>query len=41
MAGKIDQGAHKEAVVDRARQVLHEGAVDLHQIEVEAAQILE
>ncbi len=41
MAGQIDQRAHEKAVVGRARQILHEGAVDFDEIEGEAPQILE
>src|SRR5437667_271126 len=40
-ASQIDQRVHEGAVVLRAREVLHEGAVDLHDIDAELAQIAE
>ena len=41
MARKFGEGAHEEAIVDRARDVLHERAVDLDDVDAEAAQIAE
>src|SRR6478672_7580186 len=38
MAGKVDQGAHEEAVVGGARHVLDEGPVDLDEVDAEIAQ---
>ena len=38
MARQIDQRAHEEAVVGRTRDVLNEGAVDLDDVDAEAAQ---
>ena len=40
-ARQIDQRLHEGAVVGRARDVLHEGAVDLDDIDTELAQIAE
>jgi hypothetical protein len=40
-ARQIDQRLHEGAIVGRARDVLHEGAVDLHDIDAELAQIPE
>ena len=41
MARELGEGAHEEAIVERARDVLHEGAVDLDDVDAEAAQIAE
>ena len=38
---QIDQRLHEGAVIGRARDVLHKGAVDLHDIDAELAQIAE
>ena len=38
---QIDQGLHEGAVVGGARDVLHEGAVDLDDVDAEIAQIAE
>src|SRR6266699_4650457 len=40
-ARQIDQRLHEGAIVGRARDVLHEGAIDLHDIDAELAQIPE
>ena len=40
-ARQIDQRLHEGAIVRRARDVLHEGAVDLHDVDAELAQIAE
>ena len=40
-AAEIDQRAHERAVVFRARQVLHERAVDLDDVDAEPAQVAE
>src|SRR5579883_74664 len=39
--GELDQGAHEGAVVLRAGEVLHEGAVDLDQVDPQLAQVAE
>ena len=38
---KVDERVHEGAIVLRTRQVLHEGAVDLDQVDAELAQIAE
>ncbi len=40
-AGEIDQGLHEGAVVGGVRDVLHEGAVDLDDVDAELAQVAE
>src|SRR6266702_4130190 len=40
-ARQVDQRLHEGTVIGRARDVLHEGAVDLHDIDAELAQIPE
>src|SRR5262245_57525896 len=37
--GEIDQGVHERAIVTGVRQVLHERAVDLQNVDTELAQI--
>ena len=38
-ARQIDQSLHESAVIGRARDVLHESAVDLHDVDAELAQV--
>ena len=41
MMGEIDERAHEEPVIGGTREILHEGAVDLEQVEGKTAQIAE